>query len=809
MSTKFSNWLSKKDKTSMKPAGCLDGIFQLFDRQHLLSRRQLNGQEDEKDPSGQALLSLTKQEANHRDLGYLDKNLSRSYQENSRSSMESSSPTSFSSSSISFSSLEHKSPGVKLRCSEQSFLPRSPPTITSRPRSPDVKQSPGFKSNKLLKPIDSPRPVFDLSKFKDLEESLRILIKLKELPKDFHEVSNSPRFSCDGREILWEQKGIKHAVKQKEHRRLSLDSMEDSKRRDFNSKFNSLVEELKRNTNHRISESSNLLQDLEVNEIYPNIVAKLMGLEPISPAKKSTIKASDHKNKQGNSSQFPPTSPKSQRRINHDMKFKSNTGLVVEEGRVKQKTGSVHSVKEKMLQKLQFQHNSKEISRKSSGDWNFRHAESKSEKTSISERDLLSKPASKSAYTSSSKFAKLDGPLGLRKIRTSDSTNTKKACFIVDGEQTPTRNTANSFLKSSSKETSRRTGNSSISPRFQNRKPDHEKKPSPVIPSCDLKNTQRQFRNRQQSDPVSPIGRIKQKPSETQDNEVNSHLFQQTKGNTATTTASSAKHKHQMSPREVLRAKELEKVAPPLPSPNSVLDASLYSDDLSLSPLSVSSISNDHNLKFKELPLTLHSNLCFGADSQKSETMGTIVDQFIVPGSTTDEPPLTNDDQDHKYVDELLLESDLLSKNPHTPSMLEKLNPVQPSEAGQKNNTQRLHRQLVYDVVNEILARKREAFSSGLIKHDKFSSPHLLKELRSEIKCLQSSRDGNPQDKDPIFTADLLRRSKAWDRFESEVPVVVLETERLVFADLIDEIVSSLSAVVLERKERHIRQLLA
>ncbi|KAK8924148.1 Protein LONGIFOLIA 1 [Platanthera zijinensis] len=798
MSTKFSNWLGKKDKTSMKPAGCLDGIFQLFDRQHLLSRRQLNGREDEKDPSGQALLSLTKQEANHRDLAYLEKNLSRSYQENSRSSMESSSPASFSSSSKSFSSLEHKSPGVKLRCSEQSLLPRSPPTITS----------PSFKSNKLLKPIDSPRPVFDLSKLKDLEESLRILIKLKELPKDFHEVGNSPRFSCDGREILWEQKGIKHAVKQKEHGRLSLDSMEDSKRRDFNSKFNSLVEELKRNTNHRISESSNLLQDLEANEIYPNIVAKLMGLEPISPAKKNTIKPSDHKNKQGNSSQFPPASPKSQRRINHDMKFKSNTGLVVEEGRMKQ--NSVHSVKQKMLQKLQFQHNSKEISRKSSGDWNFRHAESKSEKTSISERDLLSKPASKSAYTSSPKFAKPVGPLGLSKIRTSDSTNTKKACFIVDGEQTPSRNTANSFLKSSSKETSKRAGNSSVSPRFQNRKPDHEKKPSPVIPSCDLKNTQRQFRNRQQSDPVSPIGRIKQKPSETQDNEVNSHLFQQTKGNTATTTASSAKHKqHQMIPREVLRTKELEKVAPPLPSPNSVLDASLYSDDLSLSPLSVSSISNDHNLKFKELPLTLHSNLCFGADSQKSETMGTIVDQFIVPGSTTDELPLTNDDPDHKYVDELLLESGLLSKNPHTPSMLEKTNPVQPSEAGQKNSTQRFHRQLVYDVVNEILARKREAFSSGLIKRDKFSSPHLLKELRSEIKCLQSSRDGNPQDKDPIFTADLLRRSKAWDRFESEVPVVVLETERLIFADLIDEIVSSLSAVVLERKERHIRQLFA
>lgn len=764
MSTRFSNWLSKKDKTSTQPAGCVTGIFKLFDRQHLLGRRQLRGQEHEKNASDHALLSPGKHEADCREVCNLEKNLSRSYQENCRSSMESSSRTSLSSSSKSFSSLEHKSLQEEVQT-----------TSTSRHRrSSEIKQSPGLrdiikesdlKTNKVLKPIGSPGPTVDLSKLKDLEESLRILIKLKELPRDFREVSGSPRFSYDGRET----KDYKHVTKQREHRRLSLDSMEDSRRCDFNSKFNSLVKELKRNSNHRSSEASNLLQDLETtNENYPSIVAKLMGLEPINPGRKNTIKGCDKESKQGKLLQSPTISPKFQRSFNQQMKASSNSRFAAEEiqqkmavgsidGGTKKKAESIYSLKEKTLQK--------------SLSPQFIQPTSKSKKESISERaskspTVILKPASKSAGASSSPITKLEGPAGLRKIRTS---NRKKETFIVDGELTPPGKTANSSLKSLSKEAGTRAGNNSVSPRLLKKKPDQEKKSGALIPSFESKKTQRQPGSRQQSESVSPRGRIKQKPSKAQDIETPSEAKQM---------------QYQMIPREVLYAKELDAVAPPLSSPNSVLDASLYPDDSPLSPLSVSSILNED----ANLPSD-HSNSHLGADFQKPESMDAIAPQFTVPGTTTpaDEPPVT------KYVAELLLGSGLLRL---------------PSETAEKTGSQMLHRQLIFDVANEILARKKEAcFNSVLFEPARLTPQLMFKELCTEIERLRRSGEGMLRDKGTVFTVDMLRRSKAWDGFESEAPAVALGIERLIFGDLVNEIVGSMSAV-LESRERSRRKQL-
>ncbi|XP_020702499.1 protein LONGIFOLIA 2-like isoform X2 [Dendrobium catenatum] len=848
MSMKFSYWLSNKDKSSKKSAGCMTGIFQLFDRQFLLCPSQINEQHHKKSPSADATISLCNQGVDYTDFCNLE----------SRSSMESSTRTSLSSSSAPCSSLKLRLQKGEPKSSQQSFSSGRSPKNSTKPSSTDSIQSPGFrnsfkesickdlktnsmkekrkeevKRNKVLKPVDSPRPI-DLSNMKELEESLRTLIQLRELPRNFHEVSGSPRFSYDGRISTY----IKQANTQKEQRRLSVDSMEDSLRRDFKSKVNSLKKELEKKANSRISEASTLHPDLKSNENHTNIIAKLMGLGPIYSARESCVKGNepvDKQKKQENKNvkflQSTSNSPKSPITINPRLKSNTNSRLVAEETKqkmaveyeednVKQKIESAYNVIEKTLQKLEFHHNSKEIR-------DLRHAifdsknstkclspTSKSEKSSIAERALKSpitirKSESNSAGISSSQSARLEGPSGLRKIKTSDSTDKKKKSLSADGGQTPTGKTSNS-LNSSAKVTSGRSGDNSVSPSLQKRKPDQERKSCAVIPSYGLKKNQWQPDNRQQAESVSPSSRIRQKSSKAQANEGKSSLLHQTKGKSATTAASASKHTlHQMIERNVTFVEELEKMVPQLSSPNSVLDASPYQDDLPLSPLSLSSISNEDenlpsalNLKIIHLPQNLPSTFSFKKDSQKQEAH-----KFIFPGLITDK-----NDPDNKYVAEVLLSSSLLTEDSQMSAILMQIKLVEPFEAVEKNNTRTLHKQLVYDVVNEILHRKIEAFNSGC-QHDHLLKPNMLslqllfKELCFEVKYLRSYIDGSVQGKDTVFTKDLIQRSNVWDRFDSEIPVVVLEIERLIFVDLINEILSSLINVVLEPKQRYRRQL--
>lgn len=208
-------------------------------------------------------------------------------------------------------------------------------------------------------------------------------------------------------------------------------------------------------------------------------------------------------------------------------------------------------------------------------------------------------------------------------------------------------------------------------------------------------------------------------------------------------------------------------------------------------------------------PQNLPSNSNFVEDSQKQENTGTEAHKFIFPGSATDN---NIDPTDNKYVAEVLLSSGLLTKDSHLSSMLKQIKLVKPLEAVEKSNTQMLHKQLVYDVVNEILGRKLEVFNNGC-QHDHSLEPNmfslqlLFKELCLEIKYLQTSMDRSFQEKDTVFSKDLLRRSNAWDRFDSEVPAVVSEIERLIYIDLINEIIDSLIRTVLETKRRYTRQL--
>lgn len=367
MSAKLLNAFADENQDLHRQIGCMTGIFQLFDRQHLLTGRRLNGQSPRRLPSG-----AVNTELHGRPPQVLDKN--RSVNENPRFSMESA-RASFSSSSCSssFSSLECNKPAVP-----ESSLPEGSSLEATFKGSPNphsrinrrtsihsapynlslntssvypsresvdfrdvVKDSIYRESNGLsvktsviestkkneMKHKDSPRPL-PLSKSMDgsyvvaingkprapmnLDDSLRVLTKLKESPWYFPETmepprssyesrdgasfavpKEAPRFSFDGRDVSrasLDYRDNKAAAKLRELPRLSLDSREGSLQ---NSNISLRSASFLKNdsegsiSSHRPHQTLVSPQDSGCVKRHPSVVAKLMGLEAM-PNKNNT-----------------------------------------------------------------------------------------------------------------------------------------------------------------------------------------------------------------------------------------------------------------------------------------------------------------------------------------------------------------------------------------------------------------------------------------------------------------------------------------------------------------------------------------
>lgn len=238
---------------------------------------------------------------------------------------------------------------------------------------------------------------------------------------------------------------------------------------------------------------------------------------------------------------------------------------------------------------------------------------------------------------------------------------------------------------------------------------------------------------------------------------------------------------------------------------------------------------------------------------KKLENIENLVQQLKKLTSTDDEP-LTTDhtaslcntkNMDHQYVSEILLASDILVKdlrcgltcsmpiqlhpsghsiNPDLFFVLEqtksawftKPEPVNESILWPKPDTEKLHRKLIFDVVNEILIHKMELLIPNsccnlLLETRKLSCQHLLKELCSEVDRLQAERlkvssfdDGNL-----ISCKNLLCQSEGWTNFGSELPGLVSEIERLIFKGLVDEVLTGEAAFHLQKKPSRWRKQLS
>lgn len=308
MAAKLLHSLADDNPDLQKQIGCMTGIFQIFDRQQLISGKRPNQRRLLPPPPGNSKSSngSLDDSSDVYNREPLEKNSNKYVNEKQQRASTESSRASFSSSSrsSSFSSLDCGRTGQpEPPCLDRMIFPETPsrdPVISQTSASPkmgrlsfdlrDVVKDSMYRDSRGLsvqttvkdegsdytsKHKDSPRP-FQLSKSvdgslgSDIKESLRVLAKLrdapwyyyeKELPNFSSESKEGPRFSYDGREMNRKIKDLP---------RLSLDSRESSSR-------SSIVD----------AKLTHLSENMPQPSRPSSVVAKLMGLDTLPNAKPS------------------------------------------------------------------------------------------------------------------------------------------------------------------------------------------------------------------------------------------------------------------------------------------------------------------------------------------------------------------------------------------------------------------------------------------------------------------------------------------------------------------------------------------
>lgn len=187
-----------------------------------------------------------------------------------------------------------------------------------------------------------------------------------------------------------------------------------------------------------------------------------------------------------------------------------------------------------------------------------------------------------------------------------------------------------------------------------------------------------------------------------------------------------------------------------------------------------------------------------------------------------------NTNPDRRYISEILLASGLLlrdlgsslttfqlhpSGNPINPELFYVLEKTKASGLPPKegfsparasySNREKFHRKLIFDAVNEILVEKLALIDGGApepwlkptkIAKEALSGQKILKQLCYEIEQFQAKKflcnfDEEKDDSKSILQDDVMRQSRSWTDFHGEVYDVVLDVERLIFKDLVNEII--------------------
>ncbi|XP_039040299.1 protein LONGIFOLIA 2-like [Hibiscus syriacus] len=295
---------------------------------------------------------------------------------------------------------------------------------------------------------------------------------------------------------------------------------------------------------------------------------------------------------------------------------------------------------------------------------------------------------------------------------------------------------------------------------------------------------------------------------------------------------------------------ELAMAAPEHLRPVSVLDTSVYRDDAS-SPvkqilnipegIAAEGFDDGHkDEQWNSADNCLLNNVGSGPVSEinrkKLQKIEHLVQKLRRLNSTHDEAGTDyiaslcdNANSDHRYISEILLASGLLLRDLGSGSTMLQLHPsghpINPqlffvleqtkassllakedSNSGKvsllKPDHKKFHRGLIFDLVNKILVGKLALagaspepwMNSGKLARKTLNAQKLLKELCTEIELLQANKSNSNTDEEEyslksILWEDVMCRSESWTDFNRDISTMVLDVERLVFKDLVNEVV--------------------
>ncbi|KAL5199152.1 hypothetical protein ABZP36_002664 [Zizania latifolia] len=896
--------------------GCMAGIFQIFDRQRLLTARR-GGRQHKMLPPGHALPRSSSNVAGQSSSTpkiVLEKTFSKSMTENSSLSIESSRASCSSSSCSSFSSLDgNKSIQQELPyINEQLFVQRplksSPslkdPVTDTKCGKPNVgfrdivkdsinRESGGLtvktsvneaRRNGQFK--DSPRPLL-LSKSMDgtyvigIDRSTKVPVNAVESSRRFPEQS---RFSCDDRRLLRpveSQENKKPSTRHKELPRLSLDSRKES-----------LSCSRQKNFSYRRTDDSLMdtlrPQDSPGHRRANSVIAKLMGLEETpdatgmltadsyEPARSPRPAEATQKGRQvqspRRSCQDPCVSlPKDE---SSAMKTKPSPRILTEaapwrqqervvtgnnkasqcqDAEVRPRTASLYADIERRLGGLEFLECNKDFralrilgalhakDAKRQSDHNGTlpvAAQQAGNALNTSSRNFQSpivvmKPARTTEQQLGVSFASADPLAGFRSLK---KLQARDAPCIGEHQTSISEKVHSRIARAQSRSdepvnaasSPRPTGSSSPRPVQQKAESERRSRP-PVSPKSPSKNS---------SEAASPRGRTRTKSSQGKrhhENEVSksprsrislakqvdisimdfqkplviSSSFVQT-SNTAST------HYHK-GPSPVLASDQKINSLENIPSPVSVLDTSYYHAMISDSFKDGEIHTSEDCWNPNSLPDTPQSKTSSEVSQIKPENLEALIQKLEQLQSMNDEAANT---KDHQYIYEILLASGLLHKElsfsampgqvwpsscPINPELFLILEQTKPDFASatqtvtkSSNNTEKLHRRLVFDLVNEIIAQKMSIHSSAsqsakLLRSSKLTGWRLFKDLCAEVDRLQSESSvlkcsEEDEDESMCLVEDALN-GKDWRSFGSELQSMVLDIERSIYKELIDEVI--------------------
>ncbi|CBI21215.3 unnamed protein product, partial [Vitis vinifera] len=910
MSAKLLHTLSDENPDLQKQIGCMNGIFQLFDRHHFLGGRRINGHTHKRLPPGQGM------EPNNAPHKAKDKNPKKFVKEKQRISTESS-RTSFSSSSCSstFSSVDcNRTAQTESFSHSQTGFPNTPSRDLPMTQ-PDASPRLGRQSLDLRDIVKdsiyreacgpmrlSKEPI----KVPVLDESLRTFGKLRGPPRNSNERKDgslvltprdAPRFSYDGRES---RDTFKSAIKLKDLPRLSLDSRESSMR--------GSASELK----------SNYLPQQEPgsNKRPSGVVAKLMGLDAFPDSSISSKAAGESKQHRisgsPRNSHKDPVSPRL-RNAGSVMKPTSTSRFPIEPAPWKQLDGSqgpqkptfkhreaatktlnstpsIYGEIEKRLTELEFKKSGKDLRAlkrileamqktketiEAKKDHNSNSVSQTSNRTSsptsFKSPIVIMKPAKliEKSHNLASSAIPIDGLSGLPRLQTGDLVGSRKDS--VDKQTAKDLTPRNKHLKEPSSQPSRLLDKSSadrssrltktskvhqkineentsssgrnsgaVSPRLQQKKLELDKQSRSTTPSPESSRVRRQS-SRQLTEPSSPARKLRQRaPNLLQSDDQLSEISGDSRNlsyqvtsidrsggiNSISFQHGGQKHKNGDGTMTKFATATQEQ-----PSPVSVLDAAFYKDDL---PSPVKKISNafkdDETLNYDEMEW-----------ATKLENIENLVQRIRELNSTHNEFSVDliaslcdKTNPDHRYISEILLASGLLrdcsglmitklhqSSHPINPKLFLVLeqnrdvaNILNDKYSSQNTAQSKLQRKLIFDVVNEILFQKlaftgssEPCFLPNKIVRRSQNGQELLRELCSEIDQLQ----GNNSDcslENEVSWEDIMHRSANRADFHGEVSGIALDVERLIFKDLIGEVLNGEAALSRARpRGHHYRQL--